>query len=284
MRDFWSLWSLAAMNAEGGAGGGAGAEGQGDGGTGAGNEPAKPESVLFPNEGKTEEKPADPAGGEGGKGDDWKEYVADPNKSDADNAAAKAEHDKTKPQADDDKNKDDPANKVPEDGKYTLTMPDGVELDGELADALGPEFKELGLTNAQANKLVGKYIETMQKRTEAHASSPEGAWSSAAHQYFKENGTPDKWADTAKADKDIGGDKWNTTVENATRFTNAFGTPALKDFLNKSGGGNHPELIRVFAKAGELIREDNPATGGAGGASKPADPAHLLFPNDAPKG
>lgn len=272
------------FNAEGGAGG----SGGGDGGAAAAAS-ATPESVLFPNEGgdgtgDNSGQGAENKGGEGGdqsSAGDWKEYVNDPNKSDADNAAAKAEHDKTKPA---DKAGDDLANKVPEDGKYTLTMPDGVELDGELADALGPEFKELGLTNAQANKLVGKYIETMQKRTEAHASSPEGAWSSAAHQYFKENGTPDKWADTAKADKDIGGDKWNTTVENATRFTNAFGTPALKDFLNKSGGGNHPELIRVFAKAGELIREDNPATGGAGGASKPADPAHLLFPNDAPKG
>lgn len=260
-------------------------EGAGGGAAGEGGNVAttpSPESVLFPDETKKPE-------GEGGTGDakpaaaagDWKEFVADPAKSEAENAAAKAEHDKTKPAGDD---KNDVANQVPADGKYTLTMPDGVELDTGLADALGPEFKELGLTNAQANKLVGKYIETMQKRAGDHEASPEGAWSAAAHQYFKANGTPEKWADTAKADKDIGGDKWGSTVENATRFTNKFGTPALKEFLNASGGGNHPELIRVFAKAGELIREDSPPSGGASGGGKPAEAAHILFPSDAPKG
>lgn len=266
---------MIAFNAEGGGTGG----GDATGGTGT---PTTPESVLFPDENKAvdgdDKTVTDPSAGQS----DWKEYQNDPAKSAEENAAAKAEHDKTKPDATDDKN--DPANQVPEDGKYTLTMPDGVELDTELADALGPEFKELGLTNAQANKLVGKYIETMQKRTEGHAGSPEGQWSAAAHQYFKENGTPEKWADTAKADKDIGGDKWDGTVQNATRFVNKMGTPALKEFLNKSGGGNHPELIRVFAKAGEMIREDSPPSGGHGGAGKPADASAILFPNDVPKG
>lgn len=260
-----SPWAFVAMNAEGGSGGG------GD------PAPAAPETVLFPAENVP--PPADPPAGDPPPpaAGDWKEYVTDPAKSDAENAAAKAEHDKTKPA-------DDIADKVPDDGKYTLTMPDGVTVDTELADALGPEFKDLGLTNAQAQKLVDKYIAHQQAKLEAHASSPEGAWSAAAHKYFTDNGTPDKWADTAKADKDIGGDKWNGTVENATRFVNAMGTPELKAFLNASGGGNHPELIRVFAKAGALIREDNPATGGAGGNGKPVEAAHVMFPNDAPKG
>lgn len=271
---------MIAFNAEG-AGGAAG------GGDSGGS--SSPESVLFPKEGEANASAT--ADDKGKTGDasasagqsDWKEYVTDPAKTADENAALKAEHDKTKP-AGDDKKKDDVANQVPADGKYALTMPDGVELDSELADALGPEFKELGLTNAQANKLVGKYVETMQKRSEAHAASPEGAWSMVAHQYFKDNGTPDTWADKAKADKDIGGDKWDATVTNATRFANTMGTPGLKDFLNASGAGNHPELIKAFAKAGELIREDNPPSGGAGGTGKPADASAILFPNDVPKG
>lgn len=264
------------FNAEGAAGG----EGGGDASGGA---PPSPETILFPNEGVENKE------GEGGEkaqaeppAGDWKEYADDPNKTAEQNAAAKAEHDKTKPAKTDDKN--DLANKVPEDGKYDLKMPDGVELDTGMLDVLAPEFKEMGLTNGQVQKLAGKFTEIMQQRAADHASSAEGAWSAAAHQYFKDNGTPDKWADTAKVDKDIGGDKWNSTVENATRFANTMGTPALKDFLNKSGAGNHPELIRVFAKAGELIREDSPPSGGSGGAGKPADAAHVLFPNDTPKG
>ena len=96
--------------------------------------------------------------------------------------------------------------------------------------------------------------------------------------------TIQKWADDAKADKEIGGDKWDGTVKSAQRAINTLGTPALKEYLQASGGGNHPELIRVFAKVGGLIKEDSPPSDGPGGHGKPADPAHVLFPNDAPKG
>lgn len=270
MKHLMDKYGLRAVlrNADGGGSGG------GDGGAPAGGEGGEggsstPESVLFPNEGGEGEKPADPPAGN--EGSDWKEYEPDPNKSAEENAAAKAEHDKTKPAAkDDDKNKDDTANKVPEDGKYDLKMPDGVELDAELASALGPDFKELGLTNGQAQKLVDKYIEVQTKRGEARMKD----WSE----------TVQGWADQAKADKEIGGDKFPTTVKNAQRFLNAHATPELRDYLNASGGGNHPELIRIFAKAGEMVREDNPAAGGAEGNGKPVDVAHALFPTDAPKG
>ena len=260
-----------------------------DGG-GAGDASA-PESVLFPDENKggeggektAEQIAADAAAAEAAKGDegkaDWKEYENDPAKSEADNAAAKAEHDKTKPAAGDDN-----ADKVPEDGKYALTMPDGVELDTGLADALSPEFKELGLTNAQANKLVAKYASTMQQRAEENAGKPESQWGAAAYQYFKDNGTPDTWADKAKADPEIGGAKWDASVASATRAVTALGDADLKQYLNASGGGNHPSLIRFMAKVGSMIKEDNPANGGAEGAGKPVDAAHVLFPNDAPKG
>lgn len=254
-----------------------------------GAEPKTPESVLFP---KDTPKPADPPAGDWkeyapdpAKSDadnatakaahdatkppakaatDWKEYVKDPAKSDAENAAAKAEHDKTKPA---DKGE---ADKVPADGKYALKMPDGIELDAELAAALGPEFQALNLTNGQAQKLVDKYIETQTARA---AKQSEG-WSK----------TVTKWVDDAKADKDMGGDKWDGTTMAAQRAVNALGTPALKDYLEASGGGNHPELIRFMAKVGAMIKEDSPAIGGAEGAGKPADPAHVLYKNDAPKG
>lgn len=266
---------LPLYNAEGaGSGSGDGGSGSGDGaatGAGAGDQTKTPENVLFGNESGEKKSDAPAAGGEGKKteGDgagEWKEYVPDPNKSDEENARLKAEHDKTKPG----EKKDDPADKVPEDGKYDLKMPDGVELDTELAEALGPEFKEFGLTNKQAQRLVDKYIEIQTKRGEERVKS----WGE----------TVQKWADDAKADKEIGGDKWDASVNNARRFIDTMGTPALKEFLNASGGGNHPELIRIFAKAGALIKEDDPALGGAEARGKPADAATILFPTDAPKG
>ncbi|MGJ5032274.1 hypothetical protein ACQR1I_35930 [Bradyrhizobium sp. HKCCYLS2038] len=260
------LRSAAAFDAEGAAGGGGGGDVK------PAADPAKPAadpaaSVLFPAEGG-DKKPA-PAAGDHPKADDqkpedWKEYVPDPKKSEAENAAAKVEHDKTKPAA------ADPADTVPADGKYVLKMPEGVKVDQAMVDALGPDFKELGLTSKQAQKLADKFVEVQQKR----AADQGTAWAARVA----------GWAEEAKADKDIGGDKWDGTVKNATRAVNALGTPELKDYLETTGGGNHPELIRFMAKVGAMIREDVPASGGAGGNGKPADAAYTLFPNDVPKG
>ncbi|MFZ5692448.1 MAG: hypothetical protein ACOY5F_14460 [Pseudomonadota bacterium] len=282
------MMSAAVFNAEGGGGGGGGDKPAAT--PPAGDppapkaDPAKPAadpaaSVLFPNEGEPKPAAGDPPKeGDKTKAEDWKEYVADPKKSEAENAAAKAEHDKTKPAA------ADPLDTVPADGKYTLTMPEGVQVDQELIDALGPEFKEIGLTGKQAQKLADTFTKIQTDRAKAYADKPEGQWSMSSYAYFQKNGTPDKWADTAKADKDIGGTKWDGTVNTAVRAVNTLGTPGLKEYFEASGAGNHPEVIRFMAKVGAMIKEDNPADGGAGGSGKPVDAAHMLFPNDAPKG
>ncbi len=241
------------------------------GGAGTGEQAAgtEPESLLFPKDvtadsaadGSADNKtPADSAA-------DWKEYEPDPAKSEEENAAAKAEHDKTKP-ADD--KKDAPENKVPEDGKYELKMPEGVEVDAELLDAISPRFKELGLTRAQAQALADDFVKVQQQRAETQTTK----WAE----------TVNGWAEQARNDKDIGGDKFNTSVSDAQRAIAKLGTPALKEYLEASGGGNHPEVIRVLAKAGALLKEDNPPNGDGKGQGKPAEVAHLLFPTDAPKG
>lgn len=224
--------------------------------------PASDESVLFPNEGAAPaietEKPAEAPAAE------WKEFEADPAKSEEENAAAKAEHDKSKPTG------TAKADLVPEDGKYDLTMPEGFAVDTEMLDALGSEFKELGLTNGQAQKLSDKYADIISKR----AAAQQEGWGQ----------TIEKWVGDAKADKEIGGGKWDSTVSASRRAVETLGTPALKEYLNASGGGNHPELIRFMSKVGAMISEDDPASGAAAGSGKPVDVAHSLFPNDAPKG
>src|SRR5690606_1430761 len=104
---------------------------------GQGGKENAPESILYPkdNGGKQDQ----PAAGDKGE---WKEYVPDPNKSAEENARLKAEHDKNKPA---DKS-NDPADQVPPDGKYELTMPEGVEVDQELLSAMSPKLHAKGFT------------------------------------------------------------------------------------------------------------------------------------------
>lgn len=230
--------------------------------------PADTGSILYPDDPPAgDQPPADPAStptaGDPAAGE-WKEYQDDPAKTPEENAAAKAEHDKTKPAA------ADPADKVPEDGKYSLTMPDGVEVDQALLDELSPEFKAAGLTQKQAQALADKFIAAQTKKGEAQAQS----WAK----------TISDWVDQAKTDPEIGGAKWDGTVKNASGVVARFGTPALKDYLNASGAGNHPEMIRFMAKVGAVIGEDRPAVSENPGKKIAQDTAAILYPDDQPKG
>lgn len=165
---------------------------------------------------------------------------------------------------------DDPADTVPEDGKYELTMPDGVELDQALMDEIAPQFKELGLTTKQAQSLADKFIAAQASKAEAQAQG----WAK----------TVSDWVDQAKADPEMGGAKWDGTVKTASGLVGKFGTPELKEFFNASGAGNHPEMIRFMAKVGAMISEDNPAISENPGKGRSADSASILYPDDQPKG
>lgn len=247
---------------EGGSGGGAG-----DPPAAVVTPPADAGSVLYPADAGKVEAPVEPDAAKPA-GDppavEWKEYETDPAKTAEENAAAKVEHDKTKPAA------DDPSDKVPEDGKYALTMPEGVEVDQELLDELSPEFKAAGLTGKQAQALTDKFIAKQQARMKAQG---EG-WAK----------TVSGWVDEAKKDPEIGGAKWDGTVKSASGVVNKYGTPGLKEYLNASGGGNHPEMIRFMATVGALIGEDNPAISENPGKKVKADTAETLYPDDKPKG
>lgn len=211
------------------------------------------------------EKPVtDPAGDDKPKAEDsadgdWKPYENDPALSDEENAAKKLENDLKHP-----------INQVPEDGKYSLTMPDGIELDTELMDALGPTMAELKLSNGHAQQLVDKYIEAQTAREAKRAEE----WTQ----------TINGWADQAKADPEIGGNKFDTTLANAKSALTRFGTPDLNSYLETSGAGNHPEVIRLMAKVGAMIGEDNPAITDNPGKGAEVDPAHAMYPDDKPKG
>lgn len=220
------------------------AEGAGSGSS----ETAAPENILFPNE---ETSPESDVG--------------------ARDEASTEDRDTGKPDdtiSDDQAN--DPADRVPDNGRYSLTMPEGIEVDQELVEALGPDFHEMGLTNRQAQQLADRFIEIQGRRGKAASE----AWA----------GRVQGWADDARRDREIGGAKWAGTVGSAQRALSRLGTPALREYLNTSGGGNHPEMIRIFAKVGSMIQEDNPPNGGAGGNGRKAETAHLMFPKDAPKG
>lgn len=131
--------------------------------------------------------------------------------------------------------------------KYEFKGAEGTELDTAALADFEPVARELNLTNEQAQKLVDAYPKILagvqQRQTEA--------WQA----------TTEQWAADVKADKEIGGDKLTANLSKAQRALDQFGTPELKEYLNTTGLGNHPDLVKTFVKIGAAMSEDNMVSG-----------------------
>lgn len=145
-------------------------------------------------------------------------------------------------------------------------MPEGIELDTQLMDQAQPLFKELGLNQEQAQKLV-----------DFQASQVQASQTGQAEAF---NQLKQDWQDQSKNDNDIGGDKFEQSVSDAREAIGKFGTPELTKLLNDFGIGNHPEMIRFMSKVGNLTREDVPGSTGSPTNAK-ADRVSILYPSDS---
>lgn len=145
---------------------------------------------------------------------------------------------------------------------YTdFTLPEGVQLDSALLEQAVPIFKELGLSKEQAQKLVDIQVKQAQSQTDAFNQQLE------------------TWRTSAKNDKEYGGEGFDQNIALARAALNKVGTPELKQLLNDSGVGDHPEVIRLMVRVGKMTAEDNPTSNRRPAAVK-QDNAAILYPND----
>lgn len=130
-------------------------------------------------------------------------------------------------------------------------------MDTEALKEFEPVARELNLTNEQAQKLVDTYPKILAGVQQRQAE----AWQK----------TTEQWAADVKADKEIGGDKLISNLSAAQRALDQFGTPELKEYLNTTGLGNHPDLVKTFVKIGKAMSEDGMVTGGNEGQRSAAE-------------
>jgi len=128
--------------------------------------------------------------------------------------------------------------------QYEFKAPEGTQLAPEVVQNFSEVAKELDLTQEAAQKVVDKmapaFAEAQQKAFAAQVES---------------------WGAEAKADKELGGDKFDENLALAKQGLEFIGTPELSKFLADSGLGNHPEVLRVFFKVGQAIKEDDHVPG-----------------------
>lgn len=145
------------------------------------------------------------------------------------------------------------SNQVPE--KYEFTVPDGVQLDEELVKEFEPLAKEYGLSQGKAQKIVDLGSKMMQKAVDRYTEAAQVAHAEQVK----------GWLEAAKADPELKDDVAKGADSEAARVMNTLATPELKKFLNETGFGNHPEMIRLALKIAPGMREDGFFRGGQGG-------------------
>lgn len=137
---------------------------------------------------------------------------------------------------------------TPEPGEYAeFAMPEGMELDAKLLESAAPLFKELGLNQEQAQKLVDF------QAAQVKASAQEQV---SAFEQLKSD-----WLTQSQSDKEIGGDNFDKNIGAAKAALDAYGSPELRTLMDDYGIGNNPEIIRFMVRVGNTLKEDVPGMG-----------------------
>lgn len=145
--------------------------------------------------------------------------------------------------------------------KYEFKQTESAPVGAEVLTAFEAAARELNLPQDKAQAVIDKLAPAMQAHNAAQLETARTGW-----------------AEAAKTDKEFGGDKLPENLGFAKKALDQFGTPELKGLLESSGLGNHPEVIRLFVKAGKAISEDRFVSGGSG--NTPSDnKAKSLYPN-----
>lgn len=103
-------------------------------------------------------------------------------------------------------------------------------------------FNNKELTPVQrAQSLVDLQVGLMKKASE------EGSQLFATQQ--------EAWQTETRNDPEIGGAKLDENLANISKLVDTFGSPTLRQVMDVTGAGNHPEMVRFLAKIAKLATE-----------------------------
>ena len=153
--------------------------------------------------------------------------------------------------------------------KYEFKAPEGQSYDSEIIETYSEIAKEFNLSQEKAQKMLDVVGPKLAERQAAQIQ--------AVHE---------QWIESAKSDKEFGGDQLPQNLGVAKKALDTWGNPALRTLLNESGIGNHPEVIRFMVNAGKSLSEDKfvGSSPGAGTKSTPKnfnEQANALYSNQS---
>jgi len=156
-----------------------------------------------------------------------------------------------------------------------FSVPEGATLDKSAIERATPIFKELGLTQDQAQKLVDLYPtlteNVVKANNDAYTAMREG------------------WVSELKADKEIGGklDHVAAEIGKLKQQLPANVRDAFNEAVNFTGAGDHPAVVKALYEISKLVNEGSHVSGAGpspngqsrDGVSKRPSLAGAMYPN-----
>ncbi|MBT9234291.1 hypothetical protein KKQ11_00445 [Pseudomonas sp. MG-2] len=135
-------------------------------------------------------------------------------------------------------------------------LPEGYAMSEQQLAEVSPLFKDLGLTQEQADKLVAFDAKRALAAEQAGLEQRQGLVSG--------------WEKSLREDAAFGGANFDANVGVAQKAMAQFGTPELSTMLKESGLGSHPEVVRLFHRIGQQLAESQ-LHSGSGNQSRKTD-------------
>lgn len=156
-----------------------------------------------------------------------------------------------------------PETAKPEAKAYALKTPDKSPLDARAVEEIAAFSKARGLSVEQAQALLDR----------DHAATVAYADGLQKELADKRAG----WLASSRTDKEVGGDKFVESAELAKRARDRFFGADVARMLDETGLGDHPEILRGFARIGKAIAEDRFVPAGAPARGGRPSTADVLF-------
>ena len=155
----------------------------------------------------------------------------------------------------------------------SFTVPEGFALEGERLEFAQGLFRELNLSQTAAQKAVEAFCKA---DAENQATRTQFLESERAQRI-------EQWGQQTKTELGAKYDETLTLARAGVAFAKEQ-DPAIMEAFESEGWGNHPSLVRVFAKLGELTRGSGPK--GLEGETTTTDRSSIpiekrLYPNMA---
>ena len=155
-----------------------------------------------------------------------------------------------------------------------ITIPEGVEVDAEL----GKSFVDLLNDEKLSRKeLAQKLFDLYQSQSVKMLDGLKAAETERAKKFTADmEAEKAEWKKQCEADKEYGGQKWEASQAVINRGCEHLATPEAVKLMQAYNLNTHPEIVRMFYRAGLLAGEDKSQIAG-NGTGKPTDTAMAIF-------